>query len=283
MAMNYMGIMYFPLNVNFFEDKPIELIEAKYGLAGIAAVMKLLCKLHKESGYYLKWDEEQCMLFAHKAGLKEECMGEIIRILVEKGFFDRTSYESKLVLTSINIQRLWLEATKRRKRDLASQPYLLDELKTDGKSGDKDDNDVSNDKCDKSGKSDECMQKPTNCIHDENIFPENADNSEQSKEKQKKVETEGGSPAGSSLLIPPGYVFNKQTHNYDGLLFTLKQMRITEPDEVNTILRLSDYGRLKGYVWQVIHATRWSEVAAKGKYLIAALVKDRKRKSAAGS
>lgn len=282
MAMNYMGIMYFPLNVNFFEDKPIELIEAKYGLAGIAAVMKLLCKLHKESGYYLKWDEEQCMLFAHKAGLKEECMDEIISILVEKGFFDKASYESKLVLTSINIQRVWLEATKRRKRDLASQPYLMDELKTDGKSSYKGDNDVNNEMFDKAEKSNECMQKPTNCIHNENIFPENADNFEQSKVKQKKVETEGGSPAGSSLLTPPGYVFNKQTHNYDGLLFTLKQMRITDPDEVNTILRLSDYGRLKGYVWQVIHATRWGEVAAKGKYLIAALVKDRKRRSAAG-
>lgn len=34
MAMNYGGIMYFPLNVNFFEDGPIELVEAKYGLEG---------------------------------------------------------------------------------------------------------------------------------------------------------------------------------------------------------------------------------------------------------
>ena len=32
MAMTYGGIMYFPLNVNFFEDAPIELIEAKFGL-----------------------------------------------------------------------------------------------------------------------------------------------------------------------------------------------------------------------------------------------------------
>ena len=44
MAMNYGGIMYFPLNVNFFDDAPIELVEAKCGLAGITAVMKLLCR-----------------------------------------------------------------------------------------------------------------------------------------------------------------------------------------------------------------------------------------------
>lgn len=53
MAMTYGGIMYFPLNVNFFEDAPIELIEAKFGLVEEAAVMKLLCKMYKEKGYYL--------------------------------------------------------------------------------------------------------------------------------------------------------------------------------------------------------------------------------------
>ena len=45
--MNYGGIMYFPLNVNFFDDAPIELVEAKCGLAGITAVIKLLCKMYK--------------------------------------------------------------------------------------------------------------------------------------------------------------------------------------------------------------------------------------------
>lgn len=60
-------------------------------------------------------------------------------------------------------------------------------------------------------------------------------------------------------------------------MFTLQQMRIINPEEVNAILRLSDYGRLKGYVWQVIHSTRWSDIVAKGKYLIAALVKEKKK------
>ena len=33
----------------------------------------------------------------------------------------------------------------------------------------------------------------------------------------------------------------------------------------------------RGYVWQVIHSTRWGEIVAKGKYLIAALVKEKKK------
>ena len=97
------------------------------------------------------------------------------------------------------------------------------------------------------------------------------------KVKQIKAETEEGSSDEHSFLPVPGYAYNKQTHNYDGLIFTLRQMKITKNEEVNAILRLSDYGRLKGYVWQVIHNTRWSEIVAKGKYLIAALVKEKKK------
>ncbi len=257
MAMNYGGIMYFPLNVNFFDDAPIELVEAKCGLAGITAVMKLLCKMYKEKGYYLLWDKEQCTLFAHKAGIDEKNMEKIIGILIDKGFFDRKCYEEHYVLTSATIQKVWLEATKRRKRDLKALPYLMES----------------------------CMQNEENNIPDKEycrqpatISSQNADNYEQSKVKQIKAETEEGSSGEHSLLPVPGYAYNKQTHNYDGLVFTLRQMKITNPEEVNAILRLSDYGRLKGYVWQVIHNTRWSDIIAKGKYLIAALVKEKKKK-----
>ena len=48
MAMMYGGMLYFPLKVNLFEEIAVELVEAKFGLKGTAAVMKLLCKIHKE-------------------------------------------------------------------------------------------------------------------------------------------------------------------------------------------------------------------------------------------
>ena len=46
----------------------------------------------------------------------------IVDILVEKAFFDKETYEKYGILTSVEIQKVWLEATKRRKRDLASLP-----------------------------------------------------------------------------------------------------------------------------------------------------------------
>ena len=67
MATTYDGINYFPIAVNFMEENAMEVIEAKYGMKGLAIVLKLLCKIYKE-GYYIPWGEEQCLIFANKTG-----------------------------------------------------------------------------------------------------------------------------------------------------------------------------------------------------------------------
>lgn len=135
----YGGMLYFPLKVNLFEEIAVELVEARFGLKGTAAVMKLLCKIHKENGYYLKWNTEQCTLFTNKAGkdINEQEMQGIVDILVEKAFFDPKTYKEQGVLTSTEIQKVWLEATKRRKRDLTTLPYLLVETEEDKPDKDK--------------------------------------------------------------------------------------------------------------------------------------------------
>lgn len=67
MATTYDGINYFPIAVNFMEENAMEVIEAKYGMKGLAIVLKLLCKIYKE-GYYIPWGEEQCLIFCQQDG-----------------------------------------------------------------------------------------------------------------------------------------------------------------------------------------------------------------------
>ena len=126
MAIAYDGINYFPVGVNFMKENAMEVIEAKYGIKGLAIVLKLLCKIYKE-GYFIRWDEEQCLIFANKAGREVQAaeVQGIIEILFIKGILDRNSYLENGILTSANIQKIWMEATKRRKRDLKALPYLL--------------------------------------------------------------------------------------------------------------------------------------------------------------
>ena len=81
----------------------------------------------------------------------------------------------------------------------------------------------------------------------------------------------------SASLQIPGYAFNTMTHNYPGLTDTLQRLGINEVSEVNAILRLSDYGRKGTTVWRLIANTCWSDIGAKGRYLIAALNKAKRK------
>lgn len=272
MSMTYTGILYFPLKVNLPENIAMELVEARFGLKGVAVVIKLLCKIYKENGYYLTWNGEQRALFSVKAGrdVSEEEMQGIVDILVEKGFFDRELYEKQGVLTSAEIQEAWLDATKRRKgRELSSLPYLLEDFRTKLKERERKDSPK------------EPATETRDDTPDVDISGENADIFRQSRVEQSRVEQsiagkkEEESAEKVSKQGPPDYALNKRTHNYEGLLLTLQQKRITDPAEVSAILRLSDYGRLGGHVWKVLHSTRWKDINARGKYLIAALTKEK--------
>ena len=290
MATVYDGINYFPVGVNFMEENAMEVIEAKYGIKGSAIVLKLMCKIYKE-GYYIRWDEEQCLIFANKAGREvqaEEVQG-IIEILFTKGILDRNSYQENGILTSESIQKVWMEATKRRKRELSELPYLM--VKPEKENGKADTPPALQEiQQPELFKKEKTPVNPKNVVHHVAVDAKNACNSGQSKVKENKAEEnkefppsappkgEGEERKGDSAYLPiPGYAFNTMTHNYSGLMDTLKRLSITDTGEVNSILRLSDYGRKGTTVWKLIANTCWSDIGAKGRYLIAALNKTKRR------
>jgi len=288
MAIAYDGINYFPVGVNFMEENAMEVIEAKYGIKGSAIVLKLMCKIYKE-GYYIRWDEEQCLIFANKAGREvqaEEVQG-IIEILFTKGILDRNSYQENGILTSESIQKVWMEATKRRKRELSELPYLM--VKPEKENGKADTPPALQEiQQPELFKKEKTPVNPKNVVHHVAVDAKNACNSGQSKVKENKAEEnkefppsappkgEGEERKGDSAYLPiPGYAFNTMTHS--GLMDTLKRLSITDTGEVNSILRLSDYGRKGTTVWKLIANTCWSDIGAKGRYLIAALNKTKRR------
>ena len=187
MAIAYDGINYFPIGVNFMEENAMEVIEAKYGIKGPAIVLKLLCKIYKE-GYFIRWDEEQCLIFANKAGREvqaEEVQG-IIEILFIKGILDRNSYRENGILTSENIQKVWLEATKRRKRELSELPYLI--VKPEKENRKPDTPSITQEiQQPELFKGEKTPVNPKNVVHHVAVDAKNACNSGQSKVKQRKI------------------------------------------------------------------------------------------------
>ena len=286
------------------EENAMEVIEAKYGIKGPAIVLKLLCKIYKERCYIL-WDEEQCLIFAYKVE-REVQTGEvqgIIVILFIKGILDRSSCQENGILTSENIQKVWMEATKRRKKELSKLPYLMVKTEKENdkpeKESGKPDNastqqEIEQPKPLKEGKAavgtGDVAVSPGNVVHDVAVNAKNACNSGQSKVKEKKAEENkelppSAPPKGkekeweevSAPLPIPGYAFNTMTHNYPGLTDTLQRLGINEVSEVNAILRLSDYGGKGTTVWRLITNTCWSDIVSKGRYLIAALNKAKRK------
>lgn len=258
MSMITKGIPYFPIPANFFEEEVMELLEAKFGVLSSYIVMRLLCKIYKE-GYYISWGKEQCLIFIRKVGgeIKEDVMEKIIELLLQKGFFNKECYDQHGVLTSEHIQKVWLEATIRRKIDYSLLPYILDEklLKEKQKGG------VNKKDADNS---------PTGG----NVSPEKEDSSGQTKPNQIKPYLEEEGTDGTSFVIPE-YARNPITHNVSGLLESLERYKVTAVEDKQAILKLSDYGRKGTHVWIVLSNTTWNKITAPGKYIIAALIKNR--------
>ena len=284
MATEYSGIGYFPIQTTFFEGNTQELLEAKYGIKGSYLMIQLLCKIYKD-GYYLPWGEEQNMIFAHKLGREftQEEVSNMISLLLEKDFFDKQSYEKHHILTSENIQRIWIEATNRRKRDLTKLSYLLIDIPGNKETGDSQEKEANSSK---QKMSTSCMQTVDIFTTQPQLNEENADIFRQSKVENSRVEeskalppsippegTEGRKEDDSFLPPPPEYALNSKTHNYSGLLENLKRLNVTDIGEVKAIIRLSNYGEKGKPLWKLLAQTNWSKITAPGRYIIK-LLKD---------
>ena len=121
--MNNSGIPYFPLECQL--DEKFELIEAEFGLAGFAIVVKLFQRIYGGRGYYCEWTNEVALLFGKRCGLGGSAVSEIVSASIKRGIFDKDIYDKYGVLTSRRIQEQYFEAVSRRKIVSVKSEYLL--------------------------------------------------------------------------------------------------------------------------------------------------------------
>ena len=117
------GIPYFPLDVHL--DDKFDLIEAEFGLAGFAIVVKLLQKIYGGQGYYCEWTNDVALLFAKSLNVGGGVVSEIVSASVRRGIFNNTLFDKYSILTSKGIQQRYFEAVSRRKKVDVEKQYLL--------------------------------------------------------------------------------------------------------------------------------------------------------------
>ena len=119
------GLDYFPLNVDIFDDEKVMAISKEFGIKGEIVVIRLLCAIYR-NGYFIEWNELlRNKLQMNMPGVSSELLDTIVQRLVRWDFFDKSLfYSTAQVLTSRGIQKRYFNAVKRRKTP-SDLPYLI--------------------------------------------------------------------------------------------------------------------------------------------------------------
>lgn len=109
------GNFFFRLDVDFFSDRKIKILKARYGADGITLYIYLLCEIYK-AGYYLKIDEDFEFIVSDDLNMDSNKVKQVLNFLLERSLFDNTLFQSDKVLTSAGIQKRFQLAVKERAR-----------------------------------------------------------------------------------------------------------------------------------------------------------------------
>ena len=127
------GLDYFPLDVDFFADKKIKILKARYGSDGILIYLYLLCEIYK-NGYYIKMDEDYEYIIQEDLNLKDNVVSQVMKFLFNRSLLKEILVNSDTYITSKAIQKRFQEAIKTRKKPFAvdTNLWILSEEETIG-------------------------------------------------------------------------------------------------------------------------------------------------------
>ena len=109
------GLLYFPFDIDFFEDNKIRILKARYKSDGVLIYLFLLCEIYRQ-GYYIKVDDDFEYIISDELGIDQNKVKQVLNFLLKRSLFDNTLFQSDKVLTSAGIQRRYQLGIKERMR-----------------------------------------------------------------------------------------------------------------------------------------------------------------------
>ncbi|MBE6846358.1 MAG: DUF4373 domain-containing protein [Ruminococcus sp.] len=107
------GLDYFPFDTDFFSDKKIKRLRARYGNDGVMVYIYILCEIYRE-GYYIEYDEDLILDISDELNISENATKQIVSYLLSRSLLDSTLAKSVNVLTASSIQRRYQKAVEER-------------------------------------------------------------------------------------------------------------------------------------------------------------------------
>ena len=126
------GVDYWNIDTDIFENKKVRLIRGEFGVKGVYIYLLILNEIYRTSGYYKRWDNDDCLLMSDSSGVAGECsprlIAEVVQGLVRRSLFDRGVLDRFGVLTSAEVQRRFLRivGNSRDNIPIAQEYFLLD-------------------------------------------------------------------------------------------------------------------------------------------------------------
>lgn len=112
------GLLYFPFDVDFYEDFKIEDLSNEFGPLGESVYKRILCLVYRDKGYYLEIDMDRLAVkliksIGNRWVRSKDQVIQVILYCADIGLFDKDLL-SRGVITSVGIQRRFLQVKGRR-------------------------------------------------------------------------------------------------------------------------------------------------------------------------
>lgn len=124
------GLMYFPLDTDFFTNKKIKALRRSHGSVGILTYLNLLSRVYR-NGYYYKFDDinELAMDIAEEIAYEQlrktaNSVAETISYLVGQGILDEGLFEQG-VISGVALQEQYAESARKAKWIVKMDAYCL--------------------------------------------------------------------------------------------------------------------------------------------------------------
>lgn len=117
MAHNKIGLAYYNVDTDRYQDIKIKKLKKAFSGNGIAIYDYILCEIYRVKGCFILWDDSTAFDVADYFGLKETLVNEIVSYCGTVGLFDKALLTGGNVITSTSIQARYKEMCKRAKRN----------------------------------------------------------------------------------------------------------------------------------------------------------------------
>ncbi len=117
------GLDWYPHNTKMSDE--LRMMMNLYGLQGYGWYYRLLDDIHGGDGYFLHLDRRKIIMLAAEMRISDVVFRQMIDSALDIDLFDRRRYELYGILTSLQVQTDYFNATERRTHTTVRAEYLL--------------------------------------------------------------------------------------------------------------------------------------------------------------